>query len=206
MYRKFRTEWKVQWRARTPLDYRQGRSRRPPESHSLELRTTMRRIALLSCAWFIGCSSQNANPISLAFNVPPLVAGADRPNTRIDSIWSPNDDRDTVRVLLSGGPSRGRLDVAIEITITRIVGVSSKGAGPSVTPVRTATWQLPSVSLDSVAFIDGRRAILILHPSSVTIGSPVALAADENVGLVTVRVTAADGRSAMQALRLLPGI
>ena len=142
----------------------------------------------------------------IVFHVPPLVATAERNRERADTLWSPNDDRDSIQVELIGGRGAPFVDFRVEALI------EPKFQGddpPTPTPkgVRWVSWkELKRIHLDSLPRLGSGHLLFLLRPSKVVADKEIAKNVSEVVGGIRLSIILSDGRAASATLSFLPAI
>lgn len=199
------------------------------ESHSPEL-SAMKWGPLLVVATIAsgaGCSADDGNPsvidsvpansndaraVSAAqgprivFHVSPLVATAERARTRIDTVWSQNDDRDAIEVELIGGAGASFVDVEVDLEIEPTFE-GDEPPTPTPKAARFVRWkELKRVHLDSLPRAGSGYRLLLLRPSAVMADKVISKDVSEAVGGIRVSIMLSDGRTASATLSFLPAI
>lgn len=141
----------------------------------------------------------------IIFHVPPLLATAERPRERADTVWSPNDDRDSIQVVLIGGSNRSHVDIKVEV----LIEPQSQGEDPprAGRGARAVTWKtIKDVRLDSLSHVGDGHLLLLVVPSTVKADRTIAMDASEEVGGIRVSVISSDGQTTSASLSFLPAI
>jgi hypothetical protein len=142
----------------------------------------------------------------IIFHIPPLVATADRPRERADTLWSPNDDRDSVQVALTGVSDSAHVSIRVEA----LIEPQSQGEDPPVRTTRgrrAVTWKtVKNIRLDSLTRLGEGHLLLLLQPSGLKADRTIPMNAGEEVGGIRVNVVLSDGHTTSATLSFLPAI
>ena len=144
-------------------------------------------------------------PRRIRFYVPPLVATSDHPADRTDTLWSPNDDRDSILVVLSGNDVRGIATLLVDVGVGPLtMDDEPSNARPIPRIIRWIT--LYHVSVDTLRRWSDGRLLMVVSPSALSRSPRLALRSHEAVRSLRVRATLPDGTDVHGTIELLPAI
>jgi hypothetical protein len=141
----------------------------------------------------------------IIFHVPPLLATAERPRERTDTVWSPNDDRDSIQVVLIGGSNRSHVDIKVEV----LIEPQSQGEDPprAGKGLRAVNWKtIKDVRIDSLSYVGDGHLLLLVVPSTVKADRTIAMDVSEEVGGIRVSAISPAGQTISASLSFLPAI
>lgn len=177
------------------------------------LETALRLVAALTFASVGDAPRVATAPLSgpkdsgrprIVFLIPPLVPSADRPTERIGTVWSPNDDYDSVVVILRGAPPNGAISVVVDVVASELgpeAGGHEKRRPDRILRLKAETVQLSTLPRRKIG-----REILVLWPSKVSEQVGVRRDGQEWVRELRVRVRLPGGATTSAILKMQPGI
>lgn len=132
-----------------------------------------KQLLLILSATAVACSAgtQEAGPrgkLAVRFFVPSLIPNAEWDATP-DSVWSSNDDRDSIYVILVGAPKETIASILVEGRVERILSPDLESMIPDseADPHRISILRQEGVNLDAAPNAHTGRLLLILRPSSI---------------------------------------
>ena len=150
-------------------------------------------------------SISNTPSAEIVFYVPPLVE-ASRPRFTPTSEWSQNDDRDTIYVVLRGGPKSGSIGIAIDAMVDRVsLEDEVQNIPPKDTIGRSVEWQPQQMAeISSFPLLGGGALLRTLRPSQIaTSVASIGRTAKEEVLSLQVTVQLPTGAKVVRMVRLL---
>jgi hypothetical protein len=151
---------------------------------------------------------QQAAP-GLIFVVPPAFETEYRPRDAARNIWSPNDDLDSILIVLTGGGDVDAATLSIEV-VTEHISLADLADSSHTTAGTNRTLDLHSnvpLRLDTLPPMQGGRLLLVVNPSSFYLPtSRLHLRPHEQVVEMLVSVEMSTGEIAHGRIELLPSI
>jgi hypothetical protein len=166
-------------------------------------------VSVTTCFLFISCGGNTPKTASSATNNPQirfviydLDPDSGRTSSGQDSVWSQNDDRDSVLVLVSGADETLLAVVSIDVVAgERFEGDALRNATAVEQPPVPVTV-LRNLSTDSLPGMDGARIVWRFRPSDLQ--SQISKRGkDLWLTSMIVRVQPTSGRGAQRSLEFL---